>query len=99
MNKAAAARPGYYKIVYSGRVHDQNHQVVAGVLVTGVYTYPDGSLHTMTYTSDVLGRFKFPIKEQQVGVYQLCVTNMQKAGYAFNPNYGEWPLCMSVTVP
>jgi subtilisin family serine protease len=98
MNWAAAARPGLYKIVYSGRVHDQDHQVVAGVLVTGVYTYPDATQHTVTYTTTALGQFKFPIKESQTGVYQLCVTNMQKTGYAFDPNFGEWPLCMSVTV-
>jgi hypothetical protein len=98
MNWAAASKPGLYKVVYSGRVHDQDHQVVAGVLVTGVYTYPDGSQHTVTYTTTVQGQFKYPIKESQTGVYQLCVTNMQKTGYVFSPNYGEWPLCTSVTV-
>jgi PKD repeat protein len=98
MNWAAAARPGLYKIVYSGRVHDQSHAIVPGVLVTGVYTYPDNSQLIVTYTTTNQGQFKFPIKAQQTGVYTLCVTNMQKTGYVFDPNYGEWPACMSVTV-
>jgi hypothetical protein len=81
----AVARPPYYKVVTSGIIHNGTHARTVGVTVTGTYTYPDGSTEVKTTTSDSLGRFKFPVKKAQCGLYQCDVTSLSKAGYVDNP--------------
>jgi hypothetical protein len=99
MNKAPAARPGYYKVVTALRVHDASGAAVGGITVTGDYTYPDSSVHTMTFTTTPLGQAKFPIKVNLLGTYTFTVTNMTGPGYFYDPAANEMGPSMSVVVP
>jgi len=98
MNWAPAARPGMYKIIWSGRIHDQDDQPAAGAMVYGDYYYPGGTVHPKSGLTDSLGRVKFPVKESLLGQYTFCLTNITKAGYAYDPGMNEVPECMSVFV-
>ena len=99
INAAPAARPGYWKVVFAARIHDQDHAPAGGATVLGTWTYPDGSTHDKSYVTDALGRCKFPIKEPQTGTYTFCITDIQKTGYAYDPAANEMPACLSKTVP
>jgi PKD repeat protein len=99
MNGAAAARPGYYKVVASARIHDEADALLVGATVLGDMTLPNGTVYNMTYVTDAMGRAKFPVKEQLTGTYSFCVTDIQLAGYVYTPADNEMGPCMDVTVP
>ena len=99
MNKAPAAKPGLWKVVTALRVHDASDMPVGGVTVTGDYTYPDSTVHTMTFVTTPAGQAKFPIKEYLLGTYTFTVTNMTGPGYYYDPAANEMGPSMSVVVP
>ncbi len=98
MNWAPAARPGMYKVVWTGRIHDQDDVVLGGVTLLGRYTYPDGSVVDKLGTTNNLGTVKFPVKVSQTGQFQFCVTALAKSGYLYDPGADESPACKTVTV-
>jgi hypothetical protein len=99
MRWAYAARPGWYKVVFLAQIHDQTHALLTGGTVSGDYTYPDGSVHSMTQTIAANGSVKFPIKTNLWGNYQFCVTGITIPGYPYNPNMDHTiPPCMSIQV-
>jgi subtilisin family serine protease len=99
INGAPAARPGYFKVVFSARIHDELHTALPGATVLGTWTYPDNSTHDKTYVTDAMGRCKFPVKEPLAGTYTFCITDIQKTGYAYTPGANESPACLSKTLP
>jgi hypothetical protein len=98
MNWAAAVRPGYYKLVFSARIHDDLHAPAPDATVFGTWTYPDGSTHDKTAVTDALGRAKFAAKEPQTGEYTFCIADIHKTGYVYDPDANQNPECRSVTV-
>ena len=98
MNWAPAARPGLWKVVTALRVHNDAHQPQGGVTVYGDYTYPDGSVHPMSFVTTPLGQAKFPIKSSLTGLYTFTVTGMTGPGFFYDPAANEMGPSMSVTV-
>jgi PKD repeat protein len=98
INWMAAARPGYYKVVFAARIRDDLGNAASGTTVYGTWTYPDNSTHDKTYVTTALGQAKFPIKEPQAGVYTFCVTDISGSGYVYDPDANEMPACLSATV-
>ena len=93
------ARPPYYKLITLGITHDQTHVVVEGVNVTGEWTFPNGAVYSDTAITDALGRWKFRAKEPLCGLYQLCVTDMTKVGFLYDPDANEQGPCQQIVVP
>ena len=99
IHAAPAARPAYYKVVYSASIWNETKQTVPGALVMGTWTYPDGSTHYKNAVTDDMGHVKFPIKEAQTGTYTFCITDIRKARYGYDPDANTSPACLSKSVP
>ena len=65
-----------HRIMAAGFIQDQNQAYKAGVAVTGVWTYPDGSVRTAVMVSDQLGRWNASVTLRQCGLYQFDVTDL-----------------------
>jgi subtilisin family serine protease len=90
--------PWWLKLTAQLQVYDQNGAPVAGALMEGEWTLPDGSpvpgLPVWPET-DILGRNKFHLQADPVpGVYQFCVTSITAAGYWWDP--GDPLACMNI---
>ncbi len=94
----AGPNPGTYKVLANGTVHDQAHAVIAGVTVHGDWTYPNGRVVHRTGMTNAVGRFKLSIPSKQAGTYQFCVTDMVRAGYAYDPGSNHVPACQTLAV-
>ncbi len=79
-------------------VHDQAHARAAGVTVYGTWTLPNGRQISRTAVTNLLGKAKMPLNAKP-GTYQLCVTDLVKAGYTYDPAANEVPACKTITVP
>jgi formylglycine-generating enzyme required for sulfatase activity len=97
-NWAYAVRPGYYKVITNLIVHDEEHGRAAGVTVEGDWTLPDLSVIHQSVLTNSQGQAKFRLKSTQNGTHRLCVTDMVKEGYIYDPASSETPECMSIEV-
>jgi hypothetical protein len=99
INWKYAARPGWYKVIFLAQLHDQNHAPLSGGTVTGDYTYPDGTVQTMTQPIAAIGAVKFPLKTTMSGLYSFCVTGISIPGYPYDPNMNHTnPPCLTIQV-
>jgi len=91
MNARAAAQPGWSKVIYLGKVHNELDVLVAGITVEGYWTYPDGTTHqgTAVGPTNNLGQFKFRVKVPACGLFQFDVTNMYGSGYVYDPSAND----------
>jgi PKD repeat protein len=95
----AAVAPPWYKLTALARIHNETHGLATGATVYGTWTFPNGQTHDRTYVTDSLGRAKFPIKSQQCGIFQFCVTDITKSGYVYDPAANEQGPCRQVIIP
>jgi len=94
----SAPRPGTYKVVAAVRVHDQFHARVPAVTVHGDWTQPDGTLLPREVLTNGLGQAKLLLTSTQYGLFQLCATDLFKAGYIYEPGGNETPDCQAIVV-
>ena len=87
-----------YQVISNIRVHDSGHQPVPGVKVYGQWTLPGGSTVDQTTVTNPKGLGKFQYAGPETGIFQLCVTNMTKDGYVYDPNANEAPACKTIVV-
>ncbi len=92
-----AAQVGY-AITGQVKVVDQNRVVVAGAVVTGNYTLPNGSTQTVQGTTMANGIALLKLKGLQTGTYQLCVTDIVKSGYIYDPDQNRIT-CKTLAIP
>lgn len=92
-----AARVGY---AISGvvKVLDQSNVVVSGAVVTGDYTLPNGSHQPAQGTTLANGLALLKLKGLQTGPYQLCVTDIVKTGYTYDPDQNR-VTCRTLSIP
>jgi len=88
-------------LLAQGRVHDQNHNLVAGITVTGIWTLPDSSTvpATSIAPSDSFGMWRIRIYSPQCGLYKFDITGLSGTGYTYNPAANEVGTHKEVTVP
>jgi hypothetical protein len=67
-------------------------------LVAIEWTKPDGSHVSAQALTNVKGIVTFQLKGRVTGTFGLCVTDVTKAGWVYNPNQNR-ETCDSVTVP
>lgn len=87
INGAAAARPGYVKVVEAGIVHNELHQLVAGATVSGYCKDPVGTVFPQTFVTDAMGRFKLRYKGLWLapGLYECAVTDITFGDCLYDP--------------
>ncbi|HNS51923.1 MAG TPA: kelch repeat-containing protein [Anaerolineae bacterium] len=90
--------PGTYAVLAALRIHDQNHAVVQGATLSGTWTLPDATTVTQTTVTNPLGLGKFTVVKGLTGTYQFCLTAMSKAGYVYDPDANEAPVCKTIVV-
>jgi hypothetical protein len=94
-----ADRGGGRYAVWSGlRVLDDSHHVLGGATVSSVWTLPGGGTLVQQAVTDLRGVAAFRTKSLQTGTHSICVTNVVKSGYVYDPSQnGE--TCDSVSIP
>ena len=94
------ARPGVYLVIAQGVVHDQDHNRLAGITVTGDWTLPDGTVVAGTSTmTGANGAWKMTVIKPQCGLYQLDIAGMSGPGYLYNPADNHVPTHKEMIIP
>jgi len=89
---------GRYVVTGSLRVLDQDGLVVPGATVNVEWTLPDGSTQDQQAVTGANGVAQLRTKSMLTGAYQLCVTDITKPGWLYDPDQnGE--TCDSLAVP
>jgi len=89
---------GKYVVISSTRIVDQAHVVVPGATVSAEWTLPDGLHQSQQGVTNANGLAAFRLKTMQTGEFQICVINVTKAGYVYDPNQNH-VTCRMVTIP
>ncbi len=86
-------------LVLSGlNVLDQDSQGVEAAAVAVEWTLPDSSTRLQQVDTNPRGIALFRILSNQSGVHQLCVTDVTKSGYLYDPSQnGE--TCDTINIP
>jgi hypothetical protein len=88
----------WHLLIGLARVLDEANQPVSGATVDVEWTLPNGAVRARQATTNAQGLVPFTTLAKQNGTYQLCVTNVAKAGYLYDPDQnGE--TCDTLTVP
>jgi uncharacterized membrane protein len=77
---------------------DQNGNVVPSATVFGEWTLPDGTLTAQSAATNTSGVATLRVVTRQRGLYEICVTNVTKAGYVYDPSQNV-ETCDVITVP
>ena len=75
---------GYYTLTSTVTVLDAANKPVIGATVSAEWTLPSGTLVKHTATTNSKGKATFSYKDTLGGTYKLCVTNLAKAGWAYD---------------
>ncbi|HNS49973.1 MAG TPA: M14 family zinc carboxypeptidase [Anaerolineae bacterium] len=91
------ARVGY---AISGQVKvlDQDRLPVGGAVVGGIYTLPNGSTQSAQGTTLSNGVALLKLKGPVAGTYELCVTDVVKSGYTYDPDQNRIT-CRTLVIP
>ncbi len=90
--------PGRYAITGAVRISDLARSPVGGATVQAQWTWPDGSVTTGQAVTNSMGNATFRIKALQTGSYELCVTDVTKAGAVYLPSR-NLETCDTVDIP
>lgn len=93
-----AGAGGRYTVSGGIKIVDQNNAIVSGALVTGQWTLPNGSTKYAQGTTAANGAALLKTVSTLQGVYKICVTNVTKSGYTYDPSQNV-VTCKTVTVP
>jgi hypothetical protein len=89
---------GRYVVSSSVRILDESNHFVSGATVSSEWTLPNGSVQSQQALTNVKGVATFRIKSTQTGTHQICVTNVAKSGYVYDPSQNA-ETCDAVTIP
>jgi len=92
------AGSGRYAVDGQVKITDLSHVSVAGATVTVEWTLPDGSHLSKQAVTRSNGIAPFRIKSTLTGTYRICVIEVTKAGYTYDPNQNH-VTCKTITVP
>lgn len=89
---------GRYEVTALVRVVDETGAQVAGALVDAEWTLPNGASRAQQSATNANGAALFRVRTRLTGSVQLCVTDVGKDGYTYDPGQnGE--TCDSVVLP
>jgi hypothetical protein len=88
---------GRYVVLSMVRVYDESNAPVDAASVDVEWTLPTGS-DAQTEMTDAAGRAKFRVRSYDMGIYEVCVTDITKAGYVYDPGQNN-ETCETVSVP
>jgi hypothetical protein len=74
-----------YKVTAEIRIVDANNQAVSGATVYAQWELPNGSLQDQESVTKTPGTARFTVSSTQTGVYEICVTDVVKEGWLYDP--------------
>jgi subtilisin family serine protease len=77
---------------------DQNGSPVSSAAVSGEWTLPNNTITAQSATTNTSGVATFRLISKLRGVYEICVTNVVKAGYVYDPAQNV-ETCDTIIVP
>jgi hypothetical protein len=90
---------GNWHIVYSAiHIFDENGGRVPGATVSVEWTLPNGATRAQQAVTNDNGRALARTLSMRSGAFQVCVTDIVKAGYLYDPD-GNVETCDSLNVP
>jgi hypothetical protein len=89
---------GVWTVTGEVPILDQSGKAAPSAAVYATWTFPNGTTKSQIGITNRLGKVKFVVSSRQTGTYRVCVTNVLKAGYRYDPlqNYES---CDIKTVP
>ena len=79
-------------------IRDRNEVGVWGALVTARWTLPGGQTSDRSKLTDPKGQVFLSVTSQQTGLYQVCVLNLTKEGWTYDPSQ-NYRTCDQIMVP
>jgi len=89
---------GRYVVTGSVRIVDEAGLFVSGATVSAEWTLPNGSVVPQQALTNVKGVASFRTKSRTAGVFEICVTDVVKAGYLYDPAQNR-VTCGTVAIP
>jgi hypothetical protein len=83
-----------YKVTAEVRIVDDNNQAVSGATVYVLWTLPNGTDEQESETKTT-GTARFTVSSTQTGSYEICVTDVVKEGWLYDP---DQPDCETLMV-
>jgi PKD repeat protein len=87
-----------YAVSASLTIRDRNEAGVWAALVSTRWTLPGGQTSDRSKLTDPKGQVFLSITSQQTGLYQLCVLDLTKEGWTYDPSQ-NYRTCDVITVP
>lgn len=89
---------GRYVVGSQARILDAAGVPVIGATVSAEWTAPNGATKTQVRPANLNGLAVFKAQTRRVGLWQLCITNVELAGWVYDPD-ANLETCDSITVP
>ena len=89
---------GRYVVRSQARVLDANGSPVIGAAVSAEWTAPNGAISAQSGLTNLRGIAGFKKQTMQVGLWHLCVTGVQLAGWVYDPD-ANLETCDSILIP
>jgi hypothetical protein len=74
-----------YMVTASIRIVDENNQAVDGATVHALWALPNGSEDEQDSDTRSAGTARFTVKSNFAGIYEICVTDLVKEGWLYDP--------------
>jgi hypothetical protein len=91
-------RGGRYVVLASIRIFDQDNLPVEMATVDVDWTFPDMSVESQSADTDFRGLTRFRARSLQTGIHEVCVTDITKTGYIYDPSQNN-QTCETVDIP
>ena len=89
---------GRYVVTGSVRIVDEAGLFVSGATVSAEWTLPNGSVVPQQAPTGAKGVASFRTKSRTSGLFEICVTDVIKAGYLYDPAQNRIT-CGTVSIP
>ena len=76
---------GYMVTAYV-KIVDEDNQAVGGATVDALWTLPNNSEQAQDSDTTSSGTARFTVKSNFEGTYEICVTDVNKEGYVYDPD-------------
>ena len=85
ISMASSSRKSIYTVTASTKVLDANNKAVASAKVYARWTLPKGTTVDQQVQSSSKGAVSLKVSNTQKGTYKLCVTDVSKTGWVYDP--------------
>jgi GTP-binding protein HflX len=89
---------GKYTVTAAVKIVNQYNQWVGGATVSATWTLPNGSLQSQQALTNTSGVAKFNVRSPLTGIYKICVTDVVKSGWVYDPDQNV-ETCDTLAVP